>query len=180
MLYFLFFATLFLTFFMISVNLDILYTFLLKTPMLPTSAASLRGLKLVLAEYGKDNLRFYDLGSGNGKVTSFVANNFPRAVCTGVERNVGALLKAKMRNVFAKNKISYKYEDLFTTDLGNADVVYAYLFPQIVHRLENKLEKELRPGSLVILNTFPLKHKLPEKIIPQAKGKLGGLYVYKY
>lgn len=123
---------------------------------------------------------FYDLGSGNGKVVEQVSRFSPETCCVAVERNVAAISYAKLRNFFLKQKVIFIGKSFFDVSLNNADVVYVYLFPEIMDLLEIKFSSELKSGSVVIANSFPLKRKNPQKIIPGNAGKLGTLYVYQY
>lgn len=124
--------------------------------------------------------KFYDLGSGSGNVVSRIAREYPSLKCVGIEYNVTDLFWAKFKNIFSKNKVIYKKGDFFKTDISDADIIYVYLFPEIIERLEEKFANELKKGALVITNTFPLKFKKTKLIIPEKKRKLGTLYIYEY
>lgn len=124
--------------------------------------------------------KFYDLGSGNGKVIAQIASRYPNLKCTGIEYNISAYCCAKLRNIFLKQKVNYQMEDFFKVNISDADVVYAYLFPGLMDRLEIKFARELKKGTLVISNAFPIKSKEPKVIIRGESGALNTLYVYEY
>ena len=124
--------------------------------------------------------KFYDLGAGNGKVISYVSNHYPDLKCTGIEYNIAAYCCAKIRNIFLKQKVNYQMGDFFKININDADVVYAYLFPGLMDRLESKFARELKKGTLVISNAFPIKSKEPKIIIQGESGALNTLYIYEY
>ncbi|MFZ2192995.1 MAG: methyltransferase [Candidatus Moraniibacteriota bacterium] len=128
----------------------------------------------------KNKKKFYDLGSGNGSLISYVAKKYPELECVGVEYNIGAYTQALIRRYFSKVKVSYQRKDFFKIDISSADVIYVYLFPGIINRLEKKFATELRQGTLVIANSFPLKFKKPKKIIKGKDRALDTLYIYEY
>jgi hypothetical protein len=60
--------------------------------------------------------------------------------------------------------LEIKNANLFSTDLSKADVVYIYGLPKIINsRLREKLEKELKPESLVISYAFQIEAWKPIK-----------------
>jgi SAM-dependent methyltransferase len=178
MIIFLFFLALCLFAWMVFIYLNIFYTVFLKVPMLSTDSDVVRKVadNIELAK-GK---KFYDLGSGNGRFISQLAKSRDDLEYIGIEYNVGAYFRARIRNIFSPKKIFYRKGDFFKMDIKDADVVYTYLFPGIMARLENKFSQELKKGTLVIANTFPLKSRQPKKILPAERGTLGTLYIYEY
>jgi len=164
--------------FTILIYLNIFYIARLKVPPLSTGG---KALKKILENVDfKSKKKFYDLGSGSGKLISCVANRFPNLECTGIEYNPVAYFFAKIRNIFSKQKVDYRRNDFFETDLGNVDIIYTYLFPGVMNRLETKFSNELKKGTLVVANSFSLKSKEPKAVF---KGKIGGLdtiYIYEY
>lgn len=97
----------------------------------------------------------YDLGCGDGRVLIAAARGFgARAV--GVEVDVSRYLWS----VFAVTLMGLWKQvriirgDLFSVDLREADVVFAYLLQDTNDRLKDKLRRELRPGTRIIANTF--------------------------
>jgi len=175
---FLFFLTICLFCLIVFIYLNIFYSFYLKVPMLSTGNNAI-GKVLQNIDFGKAK-KFYDLGAGNGKVISQVASRYPDIKCVGIEYNISAYCCAKIRNIFLKQKINYKFRDFFKINISDADVVYAYLFPGLMERLEDKFARELKKGTLVISNAFPIKSKEPKMIIQGETGALNTLYVYEY
>lgn len=155
----------------------LIYNLILAAPFLPSNQKSLR---TVLEKINLNGKRiFYELGSGDGRVISRLAQKYPQMQCYGIELNGAAYILARMRNLFLKHKVRYLYQDLFKTDLSEADVVFTYLFPGPMVELEPKFERELKPGAILISSTFKLPHKQPVKIY-KGKGSLSTIYVYQY
>ena len=174
-LLFLFLLTAWLIVFM---YLNIFYFIYLEVP---TLSAGNKVIRKILENIDfKGEKKFYDLGSGSGKLISRVAEQYPRLECVGIEYNISAYFTAKIRNVFLKNKVSYQRGNFFKVDLGDADIVYAYLFPSVMDDLETKLSNELKKGALVITNSFSLKSKKPRTVIRGKIGALDTLYIYEY
>jgi len=128
----------------------------------------------------KGRKKFYDLGCGNGSLIAKIAKNHPAMQCIGVEYNPGIYWWAILRNILAKQKVTYLRKDFFKINLADADVIFVYLFPAFMEPLNAKFKQELRKGTLVISNSFPIKTKNPLKIIPGKMGALETLYIYEY
>lgn len=89
---------------------------------------------------------FYDLGSGDGRVINAAA--LKGAVVTGIEidplrvwysRIWLKLLRLKNAQIIQQN--------IFETDLGKADIVSIYLLPETHEALQEKLLREVKPGT---------------------------------
>jgi hypothetical protein len=96
----------------------------------------------------------YDLGSGDGRVLFAAAKIGARAV--GIEMNPYLVLWTTIQKFFMPDKknITVLWKNLWTANLHDADVVFVYLIPWRMETLAVKLKKELKPGSLVISNSF--------------------------
>lgn len=178
MIFLLFFLLICIFILVIFIYVNIFYFLYLKVPMLSTGRGIIEKITSEV-DFGKAK-KFYELGSGSGKVISQVARKYPGLECIGIECNIAALFLAKIRNIFSEQKVEYRMQNFFKTDLRDADIVYAYLFPGIMDKLETKFLEEMKEGAMVVSNTFILKHRKPSKIVLNKKNSLGTLYVYKY
>ena len=158
--------------------MNIFYFVYLKVPTLSTNTKAIEKILENINLKGKK--KFYDLGSGNGRLVSCLADKYPELECVGIEYNLAAHCHAKIRNLFSKNEASYQRKNFFKIDLENADIIYAYLYPPVMERLEAKFAKELHKETMVILNSFPLKSKKPKTVLRGKSGALNTLYVYEY
>jgi predicted RNA methylase len=97
----------------------------------------------------------YDLGCGDGRVLVAAARRFgARAVGVEVDvfRYLWSVLAVTLFGLWKQVRVIRG--DLFSVELGDADVVFAYLLQDTNDRLKDKLRRELRPETRIIANTF--------------------------
>lgn len=153
------------------------YTIVLSAPYVPSNTSALNNL---LANVDlSDRKKFYELGSGDGKVISKIAQKYTDMECIGIEYNYTAYLLSLFRNLFLERKVKYFRKDFFKVDLKDADVVFTYLFPDVMQKLHEKFKKELKPGAIVISNTFAINDMEPISVY-KGKGYLNTIYIYKF
>ena len=72
--------------------------------------------------------------------------------------------------------------DFFKADLREADVVFCYLFPETMVKLEAKFQNELKSGSRLVSYSFKLPNRQPDKkiITNDDNTELGRIYLYRY
>lgn len=127
-------------------------------PYIPTKSEKIRkALKLAGLKKGEI---FYELGSGDGRVVIEAAKMGAKSF--GIEQS---WIRVWLSRIKAK-KLNLKTADFFHGNIFdrhyyNADVVFIYLLPKGVSKLENKLRKELEKGSRVITQTYHFKHWRP-------------------
>lgn len=114
----------------------------------------------------KKNRNVFDLGSGDGKLLALAQKK--GAKVTGLEINPILVLYSRLLGRPAVWKNFWNY------DLSPADIVFVYLLPWRMQTLAAKLKKELKPGSLVVSNSFIFPNW---KILRQ--DKTNHVYVYK-
>ena len=139
-------------------------------------------IKEVLVAAGvKKGKTFYELGSGDGRLVLEAAKL--EAESYGVEQSWIRVWYSRMK---AKNlKLSnahFFHGDLFDRQYFPADIVFIYLLPKAIARLEEKLPQELKRGSIIITQTFHFKKIKPfKKITNKTKNdKIGGeFYLYR-
>jgi len=102
----------------------------------------------------KKGMTVYDLGSGNGKLLFLAAEK--DAVAIGLEINPFLVLLSNLRAYVSpyRERIKTYWKNLWKTDVRGANIVFVYLLPWKMDRLERKLKKELKKGSLVVSNSF--------------------------
>ena len=115
----------------------------------------------------------YDLGSGDGRIVIRAAKNFG-ARGVGVELDTD-LIKDANRNAAkagGSDRVSFRQEDLFKTDLSDATVVALYLSNSINMRLRGILE-DLKPGARIVSHRFTFGDWKPD-----AERHLEGTSIY--
>ncbi len=122
-------------------------------PWVPTSRQVVHTM-LRMAELKAGEV-VYDLGCGDGRVLIAAARRFgARAVGIEVDvsRYLWSVICVTLMGLWKQVRIIRG--DLFSVDLREADVVFAYLLQDTNDRLKDKLRRELRPGTRIIANTF--------------------------
>lgn len=148
-------------------------------PYVPTASEK---IKKILEQAGvkKDRI-FYELGSGDGRLVIEAA--LLGGESFGIEQSW--LRVWYSRYTAWKRKLSnatFFHGNVFDREYFPADVVFIYLLPKAVHRLEDKLQKELKKGAVVITQTFHFKKWKPYKKISlkTPEDKIGGeFWFYK-
>ena len=133
-----------------------------------------------LAELTSDHpgMRFLDLGAGLGSVLCALAKTRPDAQLTGIENAPATWLAGYLRTLGLAN-CNWRWGDLWHTSLADYDVVYAFLSPAPMPALWNKVQREMRPGSLFISNSFAVPEVETSHIIELADARQTRLYCYR-
>lgn len=122
---------------------------------------------------------FVDLGCGDGRVLRAARANYS-VTALGFEVNPLAYLEARLLSL-GRSGIRIKWKDFWDADLSEADIVFCYLFPDVMGRLANKLEQELKNGARVISYNFPLPEWKPYSIVdPEASWHTNPIYIYRF
>lgn len=120
-----------------------------------------------------------DIGCGDGRILRAARRRYGvRAL--GFEVNLMAYLIARVSSLGIRG-IQIRWKDFWKVDLSVANVVFCYLFPDVMERLAKKLEKELHPGTHVISCNFSLPGWSPLKILsPDSSLHNDPIYVYRF
>lgn len=106
----------------------------------------------------------YDLGSGDGTSLIVAAREFG-AKSVGIE--IDPLRTFISKTMIKFNKVSDRVKiirkSFFDVDISDATVVFMYLVPKALERLNPKLLKELKPGTRIITVTYPIPGGLTGK-----------------
>ena len=92
----------------------------------------------------------YDLGSGNGKLLLLASQKGARAI--GYEINPMLVLFSNLRGAHTR------WKNFWGADIHDADIIFIYLIPWKMERLAEKLKKELKPGTIIVSNSFIFPH----------------------
>lgn len=124
---------------------------------LSTSKRAISALVKIISQYKPEANRFYDLGSGQGRVVLIVKRKLPHLTVYGIDNSAITIFFAKLKSKLLKQEVNFKRQDIFQTNLKNVDIIYTYLWYDLMPLLEKKLQKELKQGAIVITNTsnFP-------------------------
>ena len=105
-----------------------------------------------------------DLGAGDGRVCIELAQR--GAECIGIERNPFLFWRAtnKVAESGIQNRITIVKQNLNDYDLSEATVVVAFLSQTTTYPLKDKVLKETRPGTRIILVDHRFEDWEPEKM----------------
>jgi SAM-dependent methyltransferase len=119
-----------------------------------------------------------DLGCGDGRVLRYANKRYGvRAV--GYEINLLAYLKARCLCLF-KPGIRIALKNFWQADISEADVIFCYLYPDVLKRLALKLSQELKPGAVVVCGNFSLPGWSPSEVLRCARPVYNSpLYIYR-
>lgn len=133
-------------------------------PYIPTKMDQIRKiLKITGVKKGK---KFYELGSGDGRVVLEAAKLGAHAI--GIEQSWIRVLysrwKAQSLSLHLKGgNVKFYHGDIFNRTYPDVDIVYIYLLPKGVRKLETKLKAELKKGSVVITQKYHFPEWKPIK-----------------
>jgi predicted RNA methylase len=106
----------------------------------------------------------YDLGCGDSRFLIEATKRY-QVKAIGYEINPWPFLLSRLRIILKRANVSVRFEDFWKADLSDADIVFCYLFPDVMDRLKEKLSEELKTGAKVISCNFEIPGWLPEKVI---------------
>lgn len=147
-----------------------------RVPLYLSSAAATDTLLAALPR--AVHLRFLDLGCGLGSVLERVSGARPGAACVGVEAAPVPWLVAWLRSGRGR-RYRVRRVSLWDTSLGEHDVVYAYLSPAVMPSLWTKARREMKPGSLLISNSFSVPGARADAIRAWGTRHDDKLFVYR-
>ncbi len=120
-----------------------------------------------------------DVGCGDGRVLRGARERY-NVRALGFEINPLAYLLARLRTV-GKREITVRYGNFWKVNLGDADLVFCYLFPDVMKKLGQKLEGELRPGCRIVSCNFPFPGWKYDRIVCPDSSLYGDpIYLYRF
>jgi SAM-dependent methyltransferase len=133
--------------------ISVLWSGFFGAPWVPTPMESVHKM-LRLAEIKPDDT-IYDLGCGDGRLIVTAATQY-KAKGVGIEVDPLRYLYCQLVITLLglRDQVKIVYGNFFNMDLSQADVVTCYLLPDTNKKLEEKLLRELSPGTRVISYTF--------------------------
>lgn len=119
-----------------------------------------------------------DLGAGLGSMLRPLAELRPDARFTGVENAPLTWLGGRLLTLGQPN-CDWRWGSLWQTPLGDYDLVYAFLSPVPMEQLWNKVQAEMKPGSVFVSNSFPVPGIAPDEVIEVEDSRRTQLYCYR-
>ena len=131
---------------------------------------SIADAMLQLAHVNSNDI-VYDLGSGDGRIVITAAQKYgARGVGIELDPKLVRISRETAIEGAVEHKVAFLEGDLFTADISPATVVTLYLSTTVNMRLEPKLRRELRPGTRIVSQRFPIGNWTPDETI-EAEGE---------
>lgn len=131
-------------------------------PYVPTKMEDIR--KILRIAGVRKGRKFYELGSGDGRVVLSAAKL--KAAAIGIEQSSLRVLYSRYQAIRLNLKnAKFIHGNIFDKNYADADIIYIYLLSKAVKKLEEKLQKELKKGSVVITQTYHFVSWKPVKRI---------------
>lgn len=144
-----------------------------------TSQNATRRVIEILQDRQLTSGKFYDLGSCRGGFAFKLIKALPMMQVTGIDDSYFRIFLSKAGSIF-KKKLNFRHGNIFNADLSSADVIYIYLPQELMPELQIKLQKELKPGALVITHSvsFSFWPPVEEHPLENDTARIKKLFVY--
>lgn len=135
-----------------------------RVPLYLTNSATWRALSEVLTQ--RNDNTFVDLGSGLSGTLRYLALHHPNMTFAGVESApLPAFVATLRQSLTPLRNLRQERGDMWSFDLSGFDVVYCFLSPAPMARLYDKARAEMKPGSILISNSFAVPDCEPDEEI---------------
>jgi len=120
-----------------------------------------------------NNKKVIELGCGKAGFLRTLAKKFPNTKLIGIEYSFLPWIIAKIQlNLGKYNNIKIIRENIFKTNISQANLIYCYLNIKMMRNLENKFKKECKKGTQIISYLFKLPNLKPRKVIENNHNKI--------
>jgi 2-polyprenyl-3-methyl-5-hydroxy-6-metoxy-1,4-benzoquinol methylase len=149
-----------------------------RVPFYPSFPVTWRAMHHILEQHAGDrSLQVLDIGSGIGDIAMFIAKQRIHDEVSGIEIAPLPWVISAIRAIFSGTSVRFTLGDYRQLDFASLDVVFAYLSPAVMTDVWQKVQHEMRPGSLFVSSEFPVAELAADRIIyPSAQAP--ALYVY--
>jgi trans-aconitate methyltransferase len=146
----------------------------LRTPdviFVPTPPEVVDAMLKLVNVTAKDTV--YDLGCGDGIIVATAAQKFG-AQAVGIDIDPQRVKEAneRIQKAGVTDKVKILNEDLFEADISRATVVTLYLLPSLNQKLIPKLNRELKPGTRIVSQSFDMGDEYPPEKTVDVSGRM--------
>ena len=122
----------------------------------------------------------YDLGCGDGRIViAAVKERGARGVCVDIDPRRIAESRENARAAGVADRIEFRNEDLFATEIGAATVVMLFLYPDLNLKLRPRLLSGLKPGTRVVSHWHDMGDWKPlETVRVVSEGRARSIYFW--
>ena len=115
----------------------------------------------------------YDLGCGDGIIVATAAQKHgARAIGIDIDPQRVKEANERIQKTGVTDKVKILNQDLFETDISPASVVTLYLLPSLNQKLIPKLNKELKPGTRIVSQSFDMGEEYPAEKTVDVNGRM--------
>lgn len=142
----------------------------LGVPFMPTHRR--QAIKMMDLSGIKPGMNVVDLGSGSGRLLFLAAERGANAV--GYELNPFLVLWTRLM-ILLKGKsgqVKVFYRSIYKADISKADIIFLFLYPAHMKKLEAKIFSESKPEVKILCYVFKFQNYHPI-------AREEGVYVYK-
>lgn len=145
-----------------------------RVPLYLTNRPTIEALRKLMREHG--GTRFIDLGSGLGGVVRGLSGDGRKA--EGYETAPMAfLISAVLSKLTGRGAIHRR--DIWSADITDADLVYVFLSPEPMPAIHAKASREMKPGSLLVSNSFAIPGLDADEIWDLSDRRKTRLFLYR-
>lgn len=122
------------------------------SPYVPTKKKEL--INFLKEAHIKKGSVFLELGCGDGRVVATAVKEYG-AKGIGIDINPLLIHWARFKARLAKvPDVKFITQNIFATDLSNADIIYLFLMPKLIEKLQPKMEHDTKKGAVIISHGF--------------------------
>lgn len=114
----------------------------------------------------RDGDTVVDLGSGDGRIVFAALRARPGVRGIGVDIDADLVRKSTeaARELGLADRVEFHHRNAFDADLSKVDVIFMWLFPELMRLLRPKILAEARAGTRVVAGTWDLGAWAPDAI----------------
>jgi len=107
-----------------------------------------------------------DLGSGDGRIVITAVRSQPGVRGWGVDIDEKLVLQAtaEAKKEGVADRVQFLHRNAFDADLSQANVIFMWLWPELMYMLRAKILAEARPGTRVVTNVWDLGSWKPDAV----------------
>lgn len=157
--------SLLLIIFLLGIFIIFMYATLFGGPYAPAAQNRIETMiKLLKLKRGQ---KMADLGSGDGRIVIEFAKLGVEAHGYEINPVLVWISRYKIKKAGVSGKAFIHLRDYWQENFSKFDGVTLYVSPLVTGRIGNKLKRELKPGSVVVSNSFKIPHL---KVVKEENG----------
>ncbi|MEI6533398.1 MAG: class I SAM-dependent methyltransferase [Candidatus Roizmanbacteria bacterium] len=144
-------------------------------PYIPTNQNHIRDIFKYI--HFKQTDIFLELGCGDGRVVRSIVKLFG-VKGIGIDINPMLVSYADFLSKIEKLSIQFIRTNILTYSYKDADIIYMFLLPNLMNKIESKIENETKKGTIIISHRFKFDN-WENKLIHTLNRKTYSTFIYK-